>query len=142
MKILWAAVLLGAALAVLGALQGCFLGGASGGTYGTVKYMRNTLQVYQAAPLDKAWDAANAALAELKMPVTASTKDGAYGRLEASNAQGQPVAVELLRKSDSVTRIRITVGTFDSAENRVSAQQIFDRMKPPGESSSLAEKPV
>ncbi len=146
MKTFRAALLIGLALAALGSLQGCFLAvlaGAAGGTaYGTAKYMHNTLQVYQASPLDKTWDAANAALMELKMPVTASKKDEAYGKLEARNAQGQPVIVELLRKSDRVTRIRVTVGTFDSSENRVSAQQIYDKMKPLSDSSSTAEKPV
>jgi hypothetical protein len=145
MKTCKVVMLMGLALVALGPLQGCFLAvltGAVGGTaYGTAKYVRNTLQVDQASPLDKTWDAANAALAELKMPVTSSKKDEAYGKLEASNAQGQPVSIELMRRSDSVTRLRITVGTFDSPENRVAAQQIYDKMKSQGEANSTAGKP-
>jgi hypothetical protein len=95
----------------------------------TVKYVNNTLQVTHDVSLDKAWDAANAALKELRMPVTASTKDGTSGKLEARNAQDQPVIIQLTRKIDSVTEIQITVGTFDNSANRIVAQQISDKMK-------------
>ncbi len=121
-----------AALATMPLIQGCallLLGGvAAGAAYGTVKYVNNTLQVTQQVSLDKAWGAANAALKELQMPVTSSTKDGASGKLEAQNAQNQPVTIQLVRKTDSVTEIQITVGTFDSASNRTEAQQIYDKM--------------
>jgi hypothetical protein len=119
-------------LAALSLLQGCFLllvgGAAAGAAYGTVKYVNNTLQVTQNVNLDKAWQAANAALQDLQMPVTESNKDGASGKLKARNAQNQPVTVQLLRKTDTVTEIQITVGTFDSRENRTEARQIYDEM--------------
>jgi len=121
------------ALAVMPLVQGCallLLGGvAAGAAYGTVKYVNNTLQVTQDVSLDKAWNAANAVLKNLQMPVTASAKDGASGKLEARNVKDQPVVIQLTRKTDSVTEIQITVGTFDSSENRTEAQQIFDKMK-------------
>lgn len=122
-----------AALAALPLVQGCallLLGGvAAGAAYGTVKYVNNTLQVTQEVSLDKAWSAANTALKELQMPVTASTKDGASGKLEARNAQDQPVTIQMIRKTDRVTEIQITVGTFDSSGNRTEAQQINDKMQ-------------
>ena len=122
-----------ATLVAMPLTQGCallLLGGvAAGAAYGTVKYVDNTLEVTQEVSLDRAWSAANAALVELKMPVTSSTKDGASGKLEARNAQDQPVTIQLIRKTDSVTEIQITVGTFDSAENRTGAQQIYDHIK-------------
>jgi hypothetical protein len=122
-----------AALAMMPLIQGCallLLGGvAAGAAYGTVKYVDNTLQVTQEISLDKAWNAANAALKNLQMPATASQKDGASGKLEARNAQDQPVTIQTTWKTDSVTEIRITVGTFDSAANRTEAQQIYDEMK-------------
>jgi len=80
-------------------------------------------------PLDNAWSAARAALQQLQMPVTESRKDGASGLLKARNAQEQPVVIEVIRKTDSVTEIHVTVGTFDSAANRTEAQQIYDKMK-------------
>jgi hypothetical protein len=122
-------------LALLSALtltQGCVLllvgGVAAGAAYGTVKYVNNTLQVTETVSLDKAWKAANAALKELQLPVTESKKDGASGRLKSVNAQNQPVTIQLTRKTDTVTEIEITVGTFDRPENRTEAQQIYDKM--------------
>ena len=121
------------ALAAMPLLQGCALlligGVAAGAAYGTVKYVNNTLQVTQDVSLDKAWNAANGALKELHIAVSASAKDGASGKLEARNAQDQPVAIQLTRKTDSITEIQIAVGTFDSSGNRTEAQQIYDKMK-------------
>jgi hypothetical protein len=113
--------------------QGCALfvvgGAAAGGTYGTVKYVDNNLRVTHDVTLDRAWGAGNAALKELQMPVTASNKDGSSGVLEARNAQNQTVTIKTIRKTDSVTEIDIRVGTFDTAENRAEAQQIYDKMQ-------------
>ncbi len=117
----------------LGLSQGCallLLGGVvAGAAYGTVSYAKNTLQVTDHVSLDRSWAAANAALKELSMVVTSSQKDGASGRLEGRNAKNQPVVIELMRQTDSVTEIEVTVGTFDSKDNRTEAQLIYDRMK-------------
>jgi Protein of unknown function (DUF3568) len=133
MKTFKLSVFMVAVLTAMALVQGCALllvgGAAAGAAYGTVKYVNNTLQVTHEVSLDRAWDAANAALKELKMPVTASTKDGASGKLEARNAQEQPVVIQTIRKTDSVTEIQITVGTFESSENQTEAQQIYDKMK-------------
>ena len=90
MKTFKLSVFMVAALTAMALVQGCaflLLGGAAAGaTYGTVKYVNNTLHVTHDVSLDKAWGAANAALKELQMPVTASKKDGASGRLQARNA--------------------------------------------------------
>jgi len=133
MKKIKLTVFLALMLAAMAFVQGCALlllgGAAAGAAYGTVKYVNNTLDVTHEVSLDKAWTAANAALKELQMPVTASTKDGATGRLEALNAKNQPVVIQTIRKTDTVTEIQITVGTFESAANQTEAQQIYDHMK-------------
>jgi conjugal transfer/entry exclusion protein len=133
MKKIKLTVFLALMLAAMAFVQGCALlllgGPAAGAAYGTVKYVNNTLDVTHEVSLDKAWTAANAALKELQMPVTASTKDGATGRLEALNAKNQPVVIQTIRKTDTVTEIQITVGTFESAANQTEAQQIYDHMK-------------
>jgi hypothetical protein len=122
-----------AALTTLPLVQGCALlvagGVAAGAVYGTVKYAKNTLQATEEVSLDRAWSAANGTLKELQMPISTSNKDGASGKLKAQNAKDQPVLIELVRKSDHLTEIEITVGTFDSAENRTASQQIYDQMK-------------
>ncbi|MCX6894198.1 MAG: DUF3568 family protein [Verrucomicrobia bacterium] len=133
MKTFKRSVLTATLLAAMVLVQGCallLLGGvAAGAAYGTVKYVKNTLTVTHDVSLDKAWAAANATLKDLQMPVTASTKDGASGKLEARNAQNQPVVIQVIRKTDRVTEIQITVGTFESAANKIESQQIHDKMK-------------
>jgi len=47
-------------------------------------------------------------------------------QLEAHNEQNQPSTNQRIRKTDSVTEIRITVGAFESRENRTEARQIYD----------------
>ena len=125
-------MLTGLAIA-LGLSQGCallLLGGVvAGAAYGTVSYAKNTLQVTDHVSLDRSWAAANAALKDLAMTVTSSQKDGASGRLEGRNAKNQPVVIELMRQTDSVTEVEVTVGTFDSKDNRTEAQLVYDRMK-------------
>ncbi|MFZ2643623.1 MAG: DUF3568 family protein [Verrucomicrobiia bacterium] len=119
--------------AAMALFQGCALllvGGAVGGaTYGAVKYAGNTLQVTHDVALDRAWNSANAALKELQIPVTSSKNDQMSGHLEGRNAQEQPVSIDLLRKTEKVTQIRIAVGRFDTSANREGSQLIYDRMK-------------
>jgi len=109
--------------------QGCFLLLLGGATVGAVKYAGNTLQVTHEVSLDNAWSAANGALKKLGLPVTVSKKDELSGHLEARNAQEQLVSIDLLRKTEKVTQIRVTVGTFDTTANRAGAQQVYDTMK-------------
>ena len=118
---------------VIAMSQGCALllvGGAVGGaTYGAVKYAGNALQVTHDISMDRAWNAANTALKELQIPVTSSKHDQMSGLLEGRNAQEQPVSIELLRKTEKVTQIRIVVGTFDTSANREGSRLIYDAMK-------------
>lgn len=119
--------------AAIASFQGCALllvGGAVGGaTYGAVKYAGNTLQVTHDVSLDKAWNSASAALKELQIPVTSSKHDQMSGHLEGRNAQEQPVSIDLLRKTEKVTQIRIAVGRFDTSANREGSRLIYDTMK-------------
>ena len=133
MKRIKQVLLLTGLVVTLGLAQGCallLLGGVvAGAAFGTVSYAKNTLQVTDQVSLDRAWAAANATLKNLAMTVTSSQKDGASGRLEGRNAKKQPVLITLMRQTDSTTRIEITVGTFDSTDNRSEGQLIYDRMK-------------
>ena len=129
MKIFKSVTLTVCVLAAATLFQGCCLLLLGGATYGAVKYAGNTLQVTHDVSLDNAWHAANAALEKLGLPVTSSKRDQMSGHLEARNAQEQPVSIDLLRKTEKVTRIRIVVGTFDTTANRADAQQIYDAMK-------------
>gem|GEM_PF-597242 len=122
-----------AALAAMILIQGCaaiVVGGVvAGSTYGTVKYVSNTLQATVDAPLDKVWKAANDTVKELHMPVLTSKKDGMGGKLETRNVQGQKVVIQTIRKAENATEIDITVGNFDSDSNRANEQLIYDKMR-------------
>jgi hypothetical protein len=121
------------ALAVLPLIEGCAVlvagTAVAGATYGTVKYVSNTLQVTQETSLDKAWTAAQGAVKELQLPVYKSKKDGMSARLEARNIDNQLVVIQLSRKAENLTQIEITVGTFDSEKNRDREQLIYDKLK-------------
>jgi len=123
--------LLAGLLAVMVSNQGCFLvvlGGAAGAAVGGYAYSANALEATRDVSLDRAWQAANGALKELQIPVTLSKKDGLSGRLEGRNVQDQRVIIQLQRQADRLTKIDISVGTFDNAQNRSAAQLIYDKM--------------
>lgn len=117
-----------AAVAV-GLFQGCVLLVAGGAAAGTVSYVDAELHATVEVAFERTWIAANAALKDLKMPVTSSNKDAAYGKLESRNAQDQPVIIQMTRKTGTVTQIRVRVGTFSTAANKAGAQLVYDHMK-------------
>ena len=127
-------VALSAMLMGLVMLNGCALfvvGAAVGAGAGGVSYMSNELRATQNVTVNDAWKAANAAMQELQFVVIPgkSVKDATGGTLYGHNAQDQPIRIQLLRQSDSVTEIRVRVGTFDTAANRETAQLIYDKLK-------------
>ena len=115
--------------------EGCallFVGALAGGAAaGTVSYIGNGLQVVQEVSVDKAWSAAYATVNELQFRVISekSTKDATGGLLLSKNAKDQTVRIQLFRQSDRLTEIRVTVGSFDTAANRATAQLVYDKMK-------------
>jgi hypothetical protein len=120
--------------ACLMASQGCALfvvGAAVGAGVGTASYIGNEFQIKREVSLDNAWSAANFAVKDLQFRVdqTKTIKDAMSGNLTAMTAQNQPVKIQVLRKSDKLTEIRISVGTFDTTANRQSAQLVYDKMK-------------
>ena len=93
------------------------VGGAAGA--GTVAYVRGELKAVEDVSLDRAWPAAKQAMSDLEFSVTKSEKDAFNGELVARGAGDKKVVVELKRQSDSVTEIKIRVGTFgDEAMSR------------------------
>jgi hypothetical protein len=126
---------MGMAVLLCGLLcQGCALllvGAAAGAAGGTVSYLGNELRVNHETTVDKAWNAASAALSELQFHVVAekSYKDATGGTLNGRNAKDQPVKIQLIRQTDRLTEIRIRVGTFDTAANRSAAQLLYDKMR-------------
>ncbi|MBI3986537.1 MAG: DUF3568 family protein [Lentisphaerae bacterium] len=104
------------------------VGAAAGAGAGTVSYCGNELRVSRAVSLDRAWEAANAAMKEMTFPIIplGTNKDGTGGFIQGRNAGDQKVRIRLIRQSDQVTEIRVRVGTFSTAENRNAAQLLYD----------------
>jgi hypothetical protein len=125
-------------LGLLGAclvLQGCAVllvgAAAAGAGGGAVSYFGNELQALQEVGIDKAWKAAQAVTSEMhfKTETERSHKDGVKAMLFSRNAEGQQVIIQLSRRTDTLTEIRVRVGMFDTTSNRQAAQLIFDKMR-------------
>ena len=116
------------------ATQGCALfliGAGAGAAVGVVSYVGNELRVSQDVTLDRAWDAANAAMKDMEYTVIPAEthKDGAGGQIQGRNAKDQPVRIQLTRQTDKTTEVRVRVGDFDTAANKAAAQALYDKMK-------------
>ena len=95
---------------------------------GPVEYANNTLEVNDAMPLHVVWEAANASLQELQIPVSLDKKDLKSARLEGRDAKNNDVTVQLMRRSHYMTAVQITVGKIDCTANRSEAEQIHKKM--------------
>jgi hypothetical protein len=100
------------------------VGGAAGA--GTVAYVRGELKSVEDVSLDHAWPAAKQAMSDLEFSTTSAEKDAFHGELIARGAGDKKIVVNLDRQSDTVTEIKIRVGTFgDEAMSR----EILDTIK-------------
>ncbi len=112
---------------------GCVLfvaGAAAGAGIGTVAYVDNELRVSRDVSVDRAWDAAQAAMKDLQITVIPAEthKDQLGGVMQGRDAKDRQVRIEVTRQSDTVTKIGVRVGTFASSNNQEAAQQIYDTM--------------
>jgi hypothetical protein len=93
------------------------VGGAAGA--GAVAYVRGELKSLEDVTVAQAWVAAKQAMSDLEFSVTSEEKDAFNGQLIARGASDKKITVNLARKSDVVTEVRIRVGTFgDEAMSR------------------------
>lgn len=102
----------------------CLVAGAAGG--GAVAYVRGELKAVEEVSLDRAWSAAKQAMSDLEFSVTKAEKDSFNGELVARGAGDKKVVVKLKMQSDSVTEIRIRVGTFG---DEVMSRKILETIK-------------
>ena len=100
-------------------------GGAAAGI-GTYKYIKGELQSTEKVSLDKAYAATEKAIKELEFTITSKQKDTFAGEVIARRATGKKVTVKLKRLSNSVTEIKIRVGTFG---DEYISKDILDTMK-------------
>jgi len=120
------------ATALIPLATGCVVavaGAVAGAAYGTVSYVNNSLVTTDPVSLDRAWRAADTTVRGLGFSITVNQKDALTGRLEARTAQNEKVLIKFTRQGDALTKVEISVGTFDSSANRATAQLIYERMK-------------
>ena len=112
-------------LTSMGCTAALVAGGAAAGI-GTYKYIKGELESTEKVSLDKAYQATQTAMEDLEFTITSKQKDAFDGEVIARRATGKKVTVKLKRQSDSVTQIRIRVGTFG---DETISKDILDTMK-------------
>jgi hypothetical protein len=112
--------------------SGCaavLLGGGAAAGAGTVLYVKGELQSVEEVPLDRAWNAANLAVRDMGFVIGNSEKDDLSGNLTAYTADNKKVQIKLKRRAESITEIRIRVGTFgDESLSRLILEKIRERL--------------
>ena len=111
-------------------LSGCaavIIGGAAG--VGTYAYIRGELKVTENASLDRCWSASQEAMKDLQFSITTKQKDSLSGLLVARTAKDKKVEINLAKISDTMTEVRVRVGTFgDEDLSRIIVQKIEKRL--------------
>ena len=79
---------------------------------GTVAYLGGELQATEDAPLDKARQAAEAALSDMKLPITKTVTEAGATTLVARGADDTRIEIKLTVVSPTVTRVGIRIGAF------------------------------
>jgi len=127
-ELVWVLALAG--VCTLGA--GCaavLVGGGVAAGAGTVAYLRGELRAVESAPLDRVWEASQAAMKDLQFAVTTKQKDALSARLIARTALDKQVTINLAKQGDKVTEIRIRVGFWgDESLSRLVLEKIKLRL--------------
>ena len=99
------------------------LGVGAGVGIGAYKYVEGNLIREYPVVYAKAWNAANGALANLKIGVTSSFNNGTKGTIEAVQKDGTKIVLNLKDKGQRVTSISVRVGMLG---DRKSAEVIHN----------------
>lgn len=121
------------AAGVMMTMAGCALfvvGAGAGAGAGAVAYYGNELRASREVTVDRAWDAANTAMKEMEYTIVPAEthKDATGGVVQGRNAKDQVVSIKLMRQTDKITEIHVTVGTFATQDSRNAEQLLFDKM--------------
>lgn len=102
------------------------IGGGAAAGVGTVAYVKGELKSTQEVPLDAVWKGTLAAIEELEFVTTKHEKDALSATLTARGAEDKKITIKLKRISETLTQLRIRVGTFGD-ENL--SHLILDKIK-------------
>ena len=122
---LLASLILLSLLANIGCAAALLAGGAAAGA-GSYAFITGELKATEDVSLDRAYQSTQQAMKDLEFTITSKQKDALYGEVIARRASGEKVAVKLNKKSNSLTEIKIRVGTF--GDESVS-RQIHETIK-------------
>ena len=117
------------ACGMAGLVSGCavlLIGGGAAVGAGTVAYIRGELKATEEVSLNRVWSAALTAVKDLGFAEKEKSKDALSARLVARGADDKNITIRLKRKTDTITEIRIRVGTFG---NESISRLILDKMK-------------
>ena len=120
-----------AALLIL-SQSGCLavlVGGAVAAGATGYAYVKGESTATLEAPMEPSWNAALAALEDLRLAVISKSGDALTGAITARNAEDTRIAISLRRVSDNTTRIGVRVGTFgDESQSRAILDKIAARL--------------
>jgi hypothetical protein len=102
-----------------------FAGGAAAGA-GSYAYVKGELRATEAVSLENAYQAAQQAMNDLEFTVANKQKDAFYAEINARRASGKKIKVKFDKESNSLTRIKIRVGTFGDES---MSHKILERIK-------------
>jgi len=111
--------------------SGCatLLAGAAAGA-GTVAYVRGELKATKQATIHEVYSASVNALNQLEIEIERKDKDATSATIEGRLANNKDLKIWLERKSDSVTRLGIRIGTFgDEEKSRMILNQIENNLQ-------------
>jgi hypothetical protein len=110
-------------------IYGCpalLIGGAAGG--GAVGYIAGELKSTEEVSLTRAWGASQEGMKDMGYAITHKERDpsGVQFQLTARGADDKKITVTLIKKADTLTEIRIRVGTFGDEQLSI---KILDSIK-------------
>ena len=100
-------------------------GGAAAGA-GSFAYLEGELKSIEGVSLDRAWKATQMAMDDLEFDIIGKAKDAFDAELSAVGAGGKKTTIALKKISDTVTEVKIRVGTFG---NKALSQDILETMR-------------
>jgi len=114
-RVISAALLSAAALALFSGLAGCGLV-AAGTSASAVAYIEGTLETNLGTDYEKVVRATEAALKDLEFTPVSEKKDGLRAQFIARTALDKKVQIDLTKGGDQVTRIEIHIGFLGDHE--------------------------
>ncbi|MBI5769845.1 MAG: DUF3568 family protein [Verrucomicrobia bacterium] len=106
--------------------SGCVAVVAGAGAGAAVAYVRGDLDAMLDAGLDKSLRAANRAIEQLKFAKISQKEDALIAILVARNAADKKIEIRFEKQSETVTKVKIRVGTFG---DEVLSVAILDKVK-------------